>query len=58
MTVKILLLGRQAVQGQGGSPLSAVCPQVRHKEAVPGQTQHDRHRQQHQVKEHNNNTNH
>ena len=37
------------MQGQGGSPLAPLRPQVRHQEALPGQAQHDGHRQQHQV---------
>ena len=41
--------GPPPVQGKGGSPVPAVRTQVRHPQAVPGQAQHDRHRQQHQV---------
>ena len=41
--------GRKPVQGQGGSPLAPLRSQVRHQEALPGQAQHDSHRQQHQV---------
>ena len=38
------------MQGQGGSPLAPLRPQVRHQEALSGQAQHDRHCQQHQVR--------
>ena len=47
--VNITWSGPPPVQGKGGSPVPAVRTQVRHPQAVPGQAQHDRHRQQHQV---------
>ena len=47
--VNITWSGPPPVQGEGGSPVPAVRTQVRHPQAVPGQAQHDRHRQQHQV---------
>ena len=47
--VNITWSGPPPVQGKGGSPVPAVRTQVRHPQAVPGQAQYDRHRQQHQV---------